>query len=158
LILVLSLLLTLLVPVIGRYLYFISPFAAFVVLGCVVVGIMLYVSTRDTYAVAAVADGALKPDADVMSRYLLLPIMQSGSGPVLPDLTPLQKTVFGFAAVLAVLTFTVRVIVAEAVSVRLGAFIYVFVSALILLLFVIVGEQSHVPGISATGQSSGSVP
>jgi ribose transport system permease protein len=57
-----------------------------------------------------------------------------------------------------VLTFTIRVIVAEAASVRLGAFIYVFVSALILLLFVVVGEQSHVPGTLATGQSSGSAP
>ncbi|MER8827443.1 ABC transporter permease [Mesorhizobium sp. M0938] len=154
LILVLSLLLTLLVPVIGRYLHFISPFAAFVVLGCVVVGIMLYVSTRDTYGVAAVAGEAFKSNPDVMTRYLLLP-MQSGGGPALPDLTPLQKIVFGFAVTLAVLTFTVRVIVAEAVSVRLGAFIYVFVSALILLLFLVIGEQSHAAGIVATGQPLG---
>ncbi|MFD1984259.1 ABC transporter permease [Mesorhizobium newzealandense] len=153
LILVLSLLLTLLVPIIGRYLHFISPFAAFAVLGCVVVGIMLYISTRDTYGVA-VAGEAFKSNPDVMTRYLLLPV-QSGSGPALPDLTPLQKIVFGFAVILAVLTFTVRVIVAEAVSVRLGAFIYVFVSALILLLFLVVGQQSHAAGILATGQSLG---
>ncbi|RVA74094.1 hypothetical protein EN925_36990, partial [Mesorhizobium sp. M7A.F.Ca.US.006.04.2.1] len=79
LILVLSLLLTLLVPIIGRYLHFISPFAAFVVLGCLVVGIMLYVSTRDTYGVAAVAGQAFKSDPDVMTRYLLLPV-QAGGG------------------------------------------------------------------------------
>ncbi|QKC98245.1 ABC transporter permease [Mesorhizobium sp. NZP2298] len=154
LILVLSLLLTLLVPVIGRYLYFISPFAAFVVLGCVVLGIMLYVSTRDTYGVAAVASDALKTNPDVLTRYLLLP-PQSGSGAALPDLSPLQKAVFGFAAILAVLTFTVRVVVSEAVSVRLGAFIYVFVSALILLLFLVVGEQSHAAGILAAAQLVG---
>ncbi|WP_137929640.1 ABC transporter permease [Mesorhizobium comanense] len=152
LILVLSLLLTLLVPVVGRYLYFISPFAAFVVLGCVVVGIMLHISTRDTYGVA-VAGEALKADPDLLTRYLLLPVPQSGAGSALPDLTPLQKIVFGFAAILAVLTFTVRVMVAEAVSVRLGAFIYVFVSALILLLFLVVGEQSHATAIPAAGHS-----
>ena len=43
LILVLSLLLTLLVPIIGRHISFISPFAAFIVLGTVVAGIMLQV-------------------------------------------------------------------------------------------------------------------
>ncbi len=146
LILVLSLLLTLLVPVIGRYLYFISPFAAFIVLGCVVVGIMLYITTRDTYGVVAAAGEVARANPDVLSRYLLLPVVQSGGGTSLPVLTQLQTTVFGFVAVLVALTFTIRVIVAEAISVRLGAFIYVFVSALILLLFLVVGQQSHAFG------------
>lgn len=50
LILVLSLLLTLLVPVISRYVNFISPWSAFLVLALVVVGIMLHVATHGTYS------------------------------------------------------------------------------------------------------------
>ena len=49
LILVASLLLTLLVPYIGRYLSFLSPWSVFLLLGFVVVGIMLQVSTIDFY-------------------------------------------------------------------------------------------------------------
>src|SRR5580693_3215476 len=47
--LIASLLLTMLVPIVGRYISFISPFAAFMVLGIVVAGIVLEVSTAQTY-------------------------------------------------------------------------------------------------------------
>src|SRR5205814_189246 len=50
LILIASLLLTMLVPIVGRHIRFISPFAAFMVLGVIVAGIMLQVSTAQTYA------------------------------------------------------------------------------------------------------------
>ena len=141
LILVLSLLLTLLVPIIGRYVYFISPFAAFMVLGSVVAGIMLQVSTQGAYVAATEAAGAV-PAADLLSRYLLvLPADPIGAG--LPAFSPLQQAVFALVAVLLVITFTVRVTVAEALSLRLGAFVYAFVSALILLLFFVVAGQSQ---------------
>lgn len=141
LILVLSLLLTLLVPIIGRHLYFISPFAAFIVLGSIVTGIMLQVSTQGAY-IGAEAASAAAPSADLLTRYLLLsPVDPVSAG--LPVLTPLQQAVFAVAAILLLLTFTVRVTVAEAASRRLGAFLYAFVSALILLLFFVVAGQSH---------------
>ena len=72
LILVLSLLLTLLVPVIGRHISFISPYAAFIVLGAIILGIMLQISTYDTY-VGATAPAPVAPTSDLMSRYMLLP-------------------------------------------------------------------------------------
>ncbi|MEQ9054142.1 MAG: hypothetical protein RLO38_05485, partial [Roseovarius confluentis] len=67
-ILVLSLLLTLLVPVIARYVSFISPWSAFLVLGVVVLSIMMQVGTFDTYAeVAPVA-----VEAATSERYFLI--------------------------------------------------------------------------------------
>ncbi|WP_119389046.1 ABC transporter permease [Taklimakanibacter lacteus] len=145
LILVLSLLLTLLVPIIGRYVYFISPFAAFMVLGSIVAGIMLQVSTQTTYVATSTAPVAV-PAADVLGRYLLLlPGDPTGAG--LPSFSPLLQVLFVLAAVLLAITFTIRVTVAEALSLRLGAFLYAFVSALILLLFFVVAGQSQpLPG------------
>jgi ribose transport system permease protein len=142
LILVLSLLLTLLVPIIGRYVSFVSPFAAFVVLGCIVVGIMLHVSAPALQAPAAQSVEQAAQAGPLLTRYLLLPPID-GVGIDLVSASPLQQAVFAVVTVLALLTFTVRLIVAEALSVRLGAFLYVFVSALILLLFVVVADQSR---------------
>ncbi|MEA2782055.1 MAG: ribose transport system permease protein [Rhodospirillaceae bacterium] len=143
LILVLSLLLTLLVPAIGRYVSFVSPFAAFVVLGCIVVGIMLQVSTYDPHVAAAVAHAKVAHGGDgVFSRYLLLP-PPGAAGMGSAVLSPLQKTVFTTAIILVVLTLALRLMVAEARSVRLGTFIYVFVSLLILLLFIVAAEEVH---------------
>ncbi|MGE0213563.1 MAG: ABC transporter permease [Parvibaculaceae bacterium] len=141
LILVLSLLLTLLVPVISRYVHFVSPYAAFIVLAAIVVGIMLQVSTYGTY-VAPDAAATSAPPSDLFSRYLLLPTTNPTTVGLLV-LSPLQKMLFGAAAVLALITFTIRMIVAEAVSVRLGTFLYVFVSALILLLFLVGVEEGN---------------
>lgn len=143
LILVLSLLLTLLVPVVARYISFISPFAAFVVLGAVVVGIMLHVSTAGSFAPAPDAAEAAAPAGELLTRYLLLPPVD-GAALGLLVLSPLQQAVFALAAVLVLVTFTFRLTVAEALSLRLGTFLYVFVSALILLVFFVVAEQSQV--------------
>jgi ribose transport system permease protein len=157
LILVLSLLLALLVPIIGRHISFISPFAAFVVLGCVVAGIMLQVSTAGTHAAAATAVAAQAvPPADLLTRYLLLPAPVPAGG--FPVLSPLQQIVFGVVGTLLLVTFTFRLVVAEARSARFGTFLYVFVSALILLLFLVIAQQSHAepvaPGLQLTGAGS----
>ncbi|RFC66601.1 MULTISPECIES: ABC transporter permease [Mesorhizobium] len=157
LILVLSLLLTLLVPVIGRYLYFISPFAAFIVLGAIVVGIMLQVSTYDAYVLADAAAGAAKPAATGAAGYFLLPIADGGVLGFV-DLSPIQRMAMIGVAALAVLVFTARMIVAEAAAVRFGAFMYVFIGGLILLLFFVVGEQTHADSVSPPQQSSGVSP
>jgi len=148
LILVLSLLLTLLVPVIGRHVSFVSPYAAFVVLAVVVAGIMLQVSTADTYAVAT--DGAAPaiavPLGPLLSRYMLLhpgPAEESGGF----ALSRLQGALLGVAAGFAVLTLTLRVIVAEATSRRFGVFLYVFIGTLVLLLLLVVGSQSQAVGL-----------
>lgn len=150
LILVGSLLLTLLIPVISRYLSFISPFGAFIVLGLVVAGIMLQVATADTYVAASTAtDTAASaptpvpaPTADLASRYMLLhPAAAGGAGFVL---THLQKTLLAVAAALAILTLMLRLMVAEATSLRFGVFLYGVIGSLILLLLVVVGTQSNV--------------
>jgi ribose transport system permease protein len=141
-ILVLSLLLTLLVPLIGRHIHFISPFAAFVVLGCIVAGIMLHVSTSGDFIPVATEVEESAPAGDLLTRYLLLlPSEPAGTG--LFALSPFQQALLGVAAVAVLFTFTFRLMVAEALSVRLGAFLYIFASALILLLLAVVAEQSH---------------
>ncbi|MGH6879437.1 ABC transporter permease [Hypericibacter sp.] len=154
LILVLSLLLALLVPIIGRHISFISPFAAFVVLGCVVIGIMLQISNAGPHAAATTAAAAAVPAAptgDLISRYLLLP----GSVPTgiaTLSFSPLQKMAFGAVAALLLLVLTFRLVVAEARSSRLGVFVYVFVSALILLLFFVVAQESHAGSQASAAQ------
>lgn len=140
LILVLSLLLTLLVPIIGRYISFISPFGAFVVLGCVVAAIMLHVSTAGSYGPAATPAQATQ-SGELLSRYLLLPAPQAtASGFV--ALTTLQQVVFAAAAAFILLTLTLRLTVTEALSKRMDVFVYVVISVLILLFFLIVADQS----------------
>lgn len=141
LILILSLLLTLLVPVIGRYLYFITPYSAFVVLGCIVAGIMLKMSAEDARQ-ATVVIASSSSDSALTSRYLLAPAARAGGGLAHFTMTALQKELLGFGAVLALLVFTLRMTVAEAISVRFGVFMYVFVSSLILLLLFLVGDMS----------------
>ncbi len=160
LILVLSLLLALLVPIIGRHISFISPFAAFIVLACVVVGIMLQISNAGPHAAAATAAAATVPAAptgDLMSRYLLLPgaVPPGGAG---LSFSPLQKMAFGAVAALLLLTVTFRLVVAEARSSRLGVFVYVFVSVLILLLFFVVAQESHAGPQAPAAQVTGANP
>ena len=92
--LIASLLLTMLVPMVGRYISFISPFAAFMVLGIVVAAIVLEVSTGQTYGGAgpiSVASG------DLVDRYLIFP-PAANAQPVSILLSPLQKLLFIAAA------------------------------------------------------------
>ncbi len=142
LILVLSLLLTLLVPVIGRHISFISPYAAFIVLGLVVVAIMLQVATYDSYVASAALVEAppTGPAGALAERYFLLPPPESlrleGAGLEGQSFSPIQKLAFAAIAVLVLATLTARVSVAEARSRRLGVFLYASIGALIVLLFV----------------------
>lgn len=135
LILVLSLLLTLLVPLISRYVSFISPWSAFLVLSLVVIGIMLQVATQGTYGVAE-----HEPVAAALSdRYFLLePARVSGAG---LKVSPIQ----GMALLtgLAVIAFvvTARLMDAEAKSKRMGLFLYLFVAVLLVALFAAVLVQ-----------------
>ena len=74
LILILSLLLTLLIPIIGRYIHFVSPFAAFMVLGVIVAGIMLQVSTAGSFTTAPqIAGSSSGPAGDLLTRFFILP-------------------------------------------------------------------------------------
>jgi ribose transport system permease protein len=142
LILVLSLLLTLLVPVVGRHLSFVSPFGAFIVLSVIVVTIMLQVATSETYVTAPPA--SVEHAADLVSRYLLLP--PPGAERATLALTALQKIVLAAAGALALFTLAMRLATVEAMSLRLGAFVYVVIGVLILLLFVFIGGQTHAFG------------
>lgn len=139
-ILVLSLLLTLLVPVIGRHISFISPWGAFLVLGAVVVGIMLQVATSGAYLPAEPVAGAAQ--GPLMTRYLL-EVPMAGAGIGIAPLSPIQKAAFIAALGLVVLVFTARLINAESRARRMGLFLYVLVAVLIIALFALVAAQGH---------------
>lgn len=136
LILVLSLMLTLLVPVVSRHIAFISPYAAFMVLATVVVGIMLQISTAATYVDPSVAVQVAQ-DSGLVGKYLLGAMVPAE---VALMFSPLQKAVLGGLAVLAVLIVTARMITVEALSLRFGLFLYVIIGTFILLLFLIAGQ------------------
>ncbi len=151
-ILVLSLLLTLLVPIVGRHISFISPYAAFVVLGTIVVGIMIQVATYES-TVVAVDSPAATPLAPLTERYFLLPVASigtsdGGGGFVL---SPIQTIALSIAGVLAIATVTLRVSFAEAAAARLSTFLYLSIGALIVMLFfalVAAGSSPFSPEIS----------
>ncbi|MGQ0564940.1 MAG: ABC transporter permease [Gemmobacter sp.] len=137
-ILVLSLLLTLLVPLIGRHIAFLTPCSVFLVLGAVVAGIMLQVATMGTYLPAEAVTGAAP--GPLLTRYLLLP---PGAGADLGlALSPLQRNAFLAAAALVVLVFTARLTSAESKSRQMGLFLYVAVALLVVALFALVAGQS----------------
>lgn len=139
-ILVLSLLLTLLVPIVGRHISFVSPYAAFVVLGAIVVAIMLQVATYDQFV--GVPPHAIAAPVDVATRYFLLPgSLSAATGGF--SLSGFQKLALGLGAALGLLAIAARVMTTEARSARLGAFLYVVIGALIVMLFVVAGAESH---------------
>lgn len=133
-ILVLSLLLTLLVPVIGRHVAFISPWSAFLVLGVVVLGIMLHVATGAAYLPADPVPLAVQ--GDLAARYLLLP-PPSGSS-VAPELSPLTALAFGAVLVATLTVFAARLMHSEGGAARMGLFSYAAASVGLLLLLVAV--------------------
>ena len=140
-ILVLSLLLTLLVPVVGRHISFITPYSAFVVLGVIVAGIMIQVGTYGDYVGEAPQAAALAPLAE---RYFLLPVAGATDvGGI--ALSPLQSIAFTAAALLVVATFTLRISFAEASAVRFSTFLYIAIGAMILMMFV--GLMATGPGL-----------
>lgn len=147
-ILVLSLLLTLLVPIIGRHISFISPWGAFLVLGAVVIGIMLLVATSGTYLPAEAVPGAAQ--GPLLTRYLL--DVPGGGADLGLALSPIQKTAFLGVFALVTLVFTARLINAESKARQMGLFLYVFIAVLILALFAVVAGQG------AGGLFSGATP
>ena len=137
--LIASLLLTMLVPIVGRYISFISPFAAFMVLGIVVAAIVLEVSTGQTYDGAgpiSVASG------DLVDRYLIFP-PAANAQLVSVLLSPLQKLLFIAAAGILAFIVMMRVVVVEATARRFGAFGHAVVACFILLFLVLVAMYSQ---------------
>ena len=139
LILMASLLLTLLVPVIGRHISFISPWGAFVVLASVVIGIMLHVATQAQYLPA---DPLLQAaQGDLLTRYLLVSPVEAVSFGL--SFSPIQNFAFLAAFAAVVLALAARLINAEARAKRMGLFLYIFVAVLILALFAVVAGQGN---------------
>lgn len=131
LILIVSLLLTLLVPVVGRHISFITPFSAFMILGVCVIGIMLTVGI-------AMPEGA-QPVAT--AGYDLLP----ATG--VPDvaaftLTPIQKVLLVVVTVLTFGTIMMRVVVVEASSRRFGVFGHALIAGMLVLGLAVVALYS----------------
>lgn len=131
LILIASLLLTLLVPVVGRHISFITPFSAFMILGVVVVAIMLTVGI-------AMPEGAL-PVAT--TSYDLLPAAWTSD---LVDfaLTPIQKIILVAIAVFTLGTIMMRVVVVEASARRFGVFGHALVAGMLVLGLAVVALYS----------------
>ena len=131
LILIASLLLTLLVPLVGRHISFITPFSAFVVLGVVVVSIMLTVGMP-------MPEGAL-PVA--MTGYDLLPATVASDvlGFVL---SPIQKVLLVALAVFALGTIMMRIVVVEASARRFGVFGHATVAGMLILGLMVVALYS----------------
>lgn len=139
LILVLSLLLTLLVPVISRYISFISPLGAFVVAAVITVGIMIQVATSGTYA----EPGLVEATGTLSEKYFLLQPARVNPGQMPLSAVQVGALLAGFA-VLA-LVFTARMINAEAGTRRIGPFLYLFIAVMVLGLFVVALLQSGGP-------------
>ena len=131
LILIASLLLTLLVPLVGRHISFITPFSAFVVLGVVVVSIMLTVGMP-------MPEGAL-PVA--MTGYDLLPA--TGASDVVGFvLSPIQKVLLVALAVFALGTTMMCIVVVEASARRFGVFGHAMVAGMLILGLMVVALYS----------------
>ena len=131
LILIVSLLLTLLVPVVGRHISFITPFSAFMVLGVCVFGIMLTVGI-------SMPEGAL-PVAT--TGYDLLPATGAPDVATL-TLTPIQKVLLVAVTVLTFGTIMMRVVVVEATECRFGVFGHALVAGMLVLGLAVVALYS----------------
>ena len=132
LILVASLLLTLLVPLIGRYISFVSPWSAFLVLGFVVIGIMLQVSTIGNYNQA----GSIMMQQPLADRYFLMePARAVGEGFAMT-----RVQLLALLTCIAAVCFTVaaRLMDSEAGRRRMGLFQYLFIVSLLLALFIVI--------------------
>lgn len=141
-ILVLSLLLTVLIPFIARYIKYIPPFATFVVLTTIFASTMLHIKTRDdfqpTYTGTVVVEKQSSTDISPATRdalrYLLLPSMMADREDAW-QFNTLQRMVASSIIGLIMITFVFRFIVVEAQSLRLGPLLYGVICTLILLLF-----------------------
>lgn len=125
-ILVLAMLLTLLVPIIGRHISFISPYGTFIVLAAVVGGIMLHIATHGQHATATTGLASARD-------YLLLtppagPLAVGGAG-----LSLMAQWALGLALALGAGGLILRASVIEARAGRLGLFLYIGIALLIVL-------------------------
>lgn len=131
LILIASLLLTLLVPLVGRHISFITPFSAFMILGSVVIAIMLTVGI-------SMPEGALPV---VTSGYDLLPA--TGTSDVVGlELTPIQKVILVALAVFTLGTIMMRIVVVEASARRFGVFGHTMIAGMLVLGLLVVALYS----------------
>ena len=137
--LIASLLLTMLVPIVGRHISFISPFAAVMVLGIVVAGIVLEVSTAQIYAGAG-PNAAVS--GDLLHRYLIFPPGGDGQSFAI-SFSPLQRLLFIAAAGIAAFVVMMRVVVVEAGARRFGAFGHAVVACFLLLFLTLIAIYSH---------------
>jgi ribose transport system permease protein len=143
-----------LVPLIARHIGFITPFGAFAVLAAVVGSVMLYSATHEAYVLAA--DAAPEIPAGPVDRYRLLPVADgAGLDVAAPTLSPLQQAAFATAAAAVAMAFTFRMIASEAISMRFGAFLYLFIGAMILsLLLLSAGSgRAEAPPPAAVGSA-----
>jgi len=135
LILVGSLLLTLLVPAISRYVSFVSPWSAFLVLAMVVSGIAIHVATSASY----IGDGTIPAVGGLTEKYFLITPASVNADDV--RLTWVQ----GAALLLGLFTIAgvvvAKLVNAEAGAKKLGPFLYLFIVALLIALFVAVVIQ-----------------
>ncbi len=129
LILVLSLILTLFVPVLGRYLRFISPWTTFLFLAIIVLGIMLQVATSADYK--GVGPSHYQPLA---YKYFLYTPVRLGDTTWLS--TPVQTFALlsGVSAICFVLV--AKLTSSESAVKKMGVFPYLFVAVLIFAAFV----------------------
>ena len=129
LILVLSLLLTLLVPVLGRYLRFISPWTIFLPLAMIVLGIMLHVATYTSYRGIQTAY-----DEPLITKYFLYAPVRLGDTNWLSS--PIQT--FALLSAVSIISFIVvaRLSSAESGTRNMGVFPYLFIGILIFSAFI----------------------
>jgi len=138
LILVLSLLLTLLVPIIARHVNFISPWGAFLVLGVVVIGIMMHVATDGTYR----DEAPVVVDAAIASRYFIIPPASAtgDSG----SISPIQAIALVGSLAAIAFVFAARLVNAEIGAKRMSLFLYVLVAVFIGAVFVAIIIQPDI--------------
>ncbi len=146
LILVLSLLLTLLVPVLSKYISFLSPWSVFLVLGLVVVGIMLHVGTSSSYGIGEYqAVSGLLGD----KYFLFDPVRAVGDDGWM--ITSIQGLAFAVAFAVIAFVAAARLMDAEADSSKMSLFLYLFVALMIAALAVAILVQ---PDFQLLGRSS----
>ena len=129
LILVLSLVLTLFVPVVSRYLRFISPWATFLLLSMIVIGIMLQVATSANYA--GINPIYLEP---LSTKYFLHTPVRLGTSSWLS--TPVQTFALLCGASAICFVLVARLASAESSVKKMGVFPYLFIAILIFAAFI----------------------
>ncbi|HKD76099.1 MAG TPA: hypothetical protein VKB76_11420, partial [Ktedonobacterales bacterium] len=109
------------------------------VLGIVVAGIVLEVSTAQTYGGA---DPISVASGDLVHRYLIFPPADDGQQ-IAIVLSPLQKLLFVAVAGLLTLVVMMRTVVVEAAAHRFGTFGHAVVACFILLFLAIIAIYSQ---------------